>query len=62
MVLVDGTMTIKTKFKWVLSIMSRYTFTVCNQYKDIFQLQACTKFKELTSDNNLNFKKPFDTL
>lgn len=61
-VLTDGTMTIKTKFKWVLNIISRYRLTICKQYKDISRLQAYTKFKELTSDNNLSFKKPFDPL
>lgn len=60
--LTDGTMTIKTKFKWVLNIISRYRLTICKQYKDISRLQAYTKFKELISDNNLSFKKPFDPL
>lgn len=62
MVLVDGTMTIKTTFKWVLNIVSRYRLTICKQYKDISRLQAYTKLKELISDNNLSFKKPFDPL
>lgn len=45
-------MLIKIKFKWVLSIMSRYTFNIFKGYKKILEFRLTLNSKEVTFDND----------